>query len=427
MRRVRRWRVVGLGGAVVLLSIASAAASTSVGTAMVASTNSQAQISLLFSSSSPLFGVFEDVTSSSQGAPSVDLFSTTDFVHFTNITPPGPPSENGSIGEFTSASFPTPADGWVAESNEDGSDGYLLHTTDGGATWHETRQLWAGSGGLAKISFLSASDGWLAAGDPGDGTVILSATTDGGITWKTLLGSGAFFTELSDDLPSFSSPTVGIGVIASPGFAVSSPPHLPPRLLVGTDEVKLSTDGGASWSERSVPVADRGVRFFDEPSFFGPRGVLAVTVTPRATGNLGTATVDFDSTVDGGTTWMSSTKLRTTAQPRLDLQGASASGLPSVSEVALRTWWVLAVAPSGAIRVSRTIDGGRHWTTHTSSSLPRAPVAADAAGGVTAPASIQAVNATLAVAMVWTNPGSVPASYITSDGGSHWSHVTNLG
>jgi hypothetical protein len=374
----------------------------------------------LWSSSEPLFGVFEVLTSSRRGHPSVSLLSTRDFVHFTNITPPGPPSEQGTIGGWSSASFPTPADGWVAEANADSSEGFLFHTTDGGATWQLTRPLWSGSAGTAVVSFINAADGWLKSGDIGDGTLTFSATTDGGATWKTLLAEGTFNTDLGLSMPSFSDAKNGTGVISSPGQVVSSPPKLPPELSIDRDTVEATTDGGAAWITTAVPVAGRGVHFFNEPFFSGPNGVLAVTVTPRNTNSLGQATVDFDTTTDGGKIWTSASRLVSAAVPKVVAQGPDASGLPSVSEATTRSWWVLAVAPSGKISTYVTSDAGGHWVEPSDDSLPPVPLKADVFGGALLPASIQAVNSKMAVATVRTSPESTPRTYITLDGGARW-------
>ncbi len=399
-------------------SIPATAVATTPTTTPITATNTG--VTLLWSSPQPLFGVLEVLTSPRRGHPSVALLSTRDFVHFTNITPPGPPSEGGTIGGWSSASFPTPADGWVAEANADYSEGFLFHTTDGGITWQLTRPLWSGSAGTASVSFINAADGWLKAGDIGDGTLTFSATTDGGATWKTLLEEGTFNTDLDLAMPSFSDAEDGTGVISSPGQVVSSPPKFPPELSVDRNTVEATTDGGAAWFADAVPVAAHGVHFFNEPFFSGPNGVLAVTVTPRNTRGIGRATVDFDTTTDGGKVWTSHSRLVSAAVPKVVPQGPDASGLPSVSEATTRSWWILAVAPSGKISTYVTSDAGRNWVKPSDASLPLVPLEADVFGGALPPASVQAVSSKIAIATVWTSPESTPSAYITLDGGSKW-------
>jgi hypothetical protein len=274
---------------------------------------------------------------------------------------------------------------------------------------------------MASVSFINAADGWLKSGDIGDGTLTLSATTDGGATWKTLLDEGTFNTDLGLAMPSFSDAENGTGVISAPGLVDSPPPKRSPELSLDKNTVEATTDGGAAWIASAVPVAGHGVHFFNEPFFSGANGVLAITVTPHNTNSLGRAAVDFDTTTDGGKIWRPASRLVSAAVPNVIPQGPDASGLPSVSEATTRSWWVLAVAPSGKISTYVTSDAGRHWVKPRDDSLPLVPLKADVFGGALLPASIQAVNSKIAIAMVWTNPESSPRTYITLDAGTKWS------
>ena len=91
--------------------------------------------------------------------------------------PKGAPALTGL--QFTDAS-----DGWAVgtgfDDNGDVTEGWVLHTTNGGATWTRLTDL---SDVLATtVHFVNATDGWLG------GLNGVYATTDGGATWQRTAG-----------------------------------------------------------------------------------------------------------------------------------------------------------------------------------------------------------------------------------------------
>jgi hypothetical protein len=385
------------------------------------------QVSLLYSTAAPSFAVLQTLDQSALRPGSVfalriRLFATEDFVHFRDITPPGPPAENGTAGCYTSVSFPTPEDGWVAEGDADCSQGFLFHTTDGGSSWQLTEPLWSGNGGGASISFLNASDGWLLAGDGGDGTITFSRTTDGGSTWQPLLDEGAATTDLDDTMPTFSSPLDGFVV------ATGAIPPSAKAAAVLQSTLETTDDGGATWSPTAVPLPVRGEPLYETPTFFGPFGVLPVLVLHPDKAGLGPVTVAFDTTSDDGGSWSRSAAVASTAIAKAGQgDGTGGSGLPGAPSVAVASpddWWAMSVAPSGRIGVSVTRDAGARWTTREPRSLPVIPAVKSRLMDDPYPLSLQAVNGSTAFAVISLIASST--TYVTIDGGIRWRSAHRL-
>lgn len=383
-------------------------------------------VSVLSVSSAPLFGLLSEATTAADGMVSDRLFATDDFVHYRPLLAPAPPSENGVIGAFESASFPTQSEGWLVEGNADVSSGYLFETTDGGQTWQLVQDLWGGSGGNGAVFFLGPDDGWLAAGNIADDTYTLSRTTDGGQTWERLLAEGAFLSDLGLALPVFVNPERGFGVDTSVGFTRAPNPRVAKRVVESS--LRATSDGGAQWSAVTVPVVTSGAALYVLPTFSGADGVLPVLVKRNGAYEPGPVTVDFDATSNAGRTWASRSTVATTAVASVGSPGAAIGMLalvdaPSVATASPADWWVLSVAPSGRPTVYRTGDAGKHWVVLRGDGLPTVPLAADLRGGVPNPVKLVAVTSRIAFASLYTSAGSPPATYLTTDGGSHWGRV----
>jgi hypothetical protein len=428
--------LAGCGSSTVLSSIATAAQTS----------YPVHEVALLYSRPSPLLAVLQTTTLSRTGLASVQLLLTQDFTHFSAITPPGPPVEGGVIGGFASVSFPTPEDGWVVESDADHSAGFLFHTTDGGQGWELIRQLWSGSAGDASVFFADPEHGWLAAGDIADDTITFTRTTDGGETWLPLLSGGRFFSELDLTVPVFANSQRGFAAVSTVRFKNTFSPKCAstkkgclladaPRIEDST--VEATADGGASWSPISVPVASAGVKLYLPPAFFATMGVLPLLVMKNRGSTSGRVTVDFDVTTDDGRNWASISTLRTATFAKVGppdgdgfggLGAMAFAGAPSVGIAAPRDWWVLGATPSGRPTVYRTADAGKDWFSPQPRGLPIVPLAADRRDGVLDPVSIQAVTAEIAFATIATNLAPLfEMTYLTSDGGVHWSPLSNLG
>lgn len=401
--------------------------------------NPQIVTDVLYSSPSPPMAIVQEGTKPRVGSSSVRLLVTSDFVHFKDITPsvsllPQDQTSNAAIGGFSGASFPTPDDGWVVAGNADNSFGYLLHSTDGGTTWHLAipTPLWNGSAGGAQVSFIDPTYGWLAAGNPASNTETFSRTTDGGTTWQTVFNEDVFNETLSLQMPTFASPTLGFAGFSKVGFAKSSTIPAP---IKATGAFEETMNGGHTWSDVSLPIAGGGDRIFRSPVFFGSHGVEPILVMKasqvKSNGIIGSSLhgpvmVDFDTTDNVGATWSSTSVLATSAVG----EASPATGfaeLPAVSVATAKDWWVLSSAPSGLLTVDVTTDAGKHWKSPVERGLPTVPLAADQRGGATDPVEIVAVTSKIAVAEIYTNPAADRTPYLSLDGGAYWTRLKSLG
>ena len=123
--------------------------------------------------------------------------------------------------------FQTPRLGWAVNTN-----GQILRTTDGGATWEE--QFHDGSLYLRCIGFASDTRGWMGTLQPGSQ---LFETHDGGASW-----------ELVDDLPPLAPAAVcGLSVV-NESVAYASGTNYPFPASADPPRMMKTIDGGATWS-----------------------------------------------------------------------------------------------------------------------------------------------------------------------------------
>jgi len=185
------------------------------------------------------------------------------------------------------------------------ADGFLLHTTDGGANWD--RQAVGPQPGCrsscaaARLQFLSATQGWMLL----DGQA--SQTSDGGRTWTT---------PLTSTLPGPLSDLHFVDIRRGWG-------------VVNNGNIYATSDGGVTWTLSSAPAqAYSSVRFANASLGLavGPSGRIA-------------------RTIDGGATWSSRAS-------------ATRQDFTRVAFVDADTAW--AIGNNGA--VSRSGDGGATWT-----------------------------------------------------------------
>jgi len=250
-------------------------------------------------------------------------------------------------------------------------------------------------------------------------------TTDGGQTWQQLLDQGAFDQDLGLTMPAFASPTQGLGATSVVTFTRST--KLPaPRIVQST--LESTANGGVSWSSLSAPVVSRGMKLYEQPAFFGQRGVLPIVVKPQKGAKDAGARLDFDVSDDGGANWIPRSTLETTAMVKIGPYGATAPFLrsPVIAIATDQDWWVLSPAPSGRLTIYRSPDAGRRWIIEGAKGLPVVPLGADEFGGVLNPDSLHGISGTIAVADVYTNPAGSPQVYLTLDGGSRWTQMGRL-
>ena len=207
---------------------------------------------------------------------------------------------------LASVDFTSPRNGWVS-----GTNGALLHSTDGGAHWVRAHT-WSGSGSddLWSVDFTDARHGWVAGGNAATMTGFIRRTTDGGKTWtlqQSIAGHVLYGLKAPDcAVGGDSASGSGIAYYSADGgatwavangvptdrclFGVTSSPGGAPLWLVGTQGlVMTSTDGGAHWSAcGSTPVA---------------RDLTAASFTSATHGWVVGDCKELLHTTDGGATW----------------------------------------------------------------------------------------------------------------------------
>jgi len=349
------------------------------------------------------------------GQPST-LWMSTDLSHWRDVTPPASrqPFDGNQYVTFDQASFLDPSTGWVTTWNSWNLGVAIYRTADGGKSW-TTAPAGSGHGDHAGdadwIQLLTptvAFDENIAATAP---HMSLSVSTDAGASWHEL------YTDRPDSgqtLPPspFELPMVFTSQLR--GFAASA---IPPAEGQVDEGFFRTTDGGVSWTAATPPSArsatcppgDRHPAdgsavecLFALPSFSdATHAVLATEVVDGAH-----ATVGFDSTSDGGSSW----RLTTTVD--VPIPSVPADSYPKsyalVATPSSRSWWIVS-SGDGGVTTRVTADAGQHWSVTQSDVLG-------------APVTVGALDATHALLEtdITTSNGTTSAVYVTSDAGRSW-------
>ena len=231
---------------------------------------------------------------------------------------------------------------WVLVAGE-----YLARSTNRGDTW-EQRPLPNAEMAQPEISFVNAEEGWLNTGGSPETqcnrqTVGIWHTTDGGLTWQSLGSKGIGYSQCKHGL-SFIDPNRGF-------LAAEDPNHAP--------VIYRTVDGGRTWSA-SKPLPDPPGFKSATGGFTLQPGLVSAfgsTLLAPAFGQQSGVTVDyvFRST-DGGATWSY------LASRPLD------GGLAFVTE----SRWLQLIEPHQSLE---TVDQGRTWHPYPSDYSQAAPVA----------------------------------------------------
>jgi photosystem II stability/assembly factor-like uncharacterized protein len=181
-----------------------------------------------------------------------------------------------AMGDTMALRFISPVDGWAlgwgwGEAGSSNGHGFAAHTRDGGASWSQAA-LPDGIAGLRDVAFTDKSHGFAvgAAANAYPIDDVLLATTDGGATWQRR------------DLP------VG-GRVAAIDFADARHGVIAGSGAGGGHLILSTADGGDSWQVATVPPA--GGALYDVVLLDADRGFAV----GEKTGIL--------ATVDGGHTW----------------------------------------------------------------------------------------------------------------------------
>lgn len=207
-----------------------------------------------------------------------------------NTTPPGVTG----IGYSTNLSVLDVNTAWVLVPNADFFTGKLYRTTDGGLTWTSFDVPFGGK----NIQFLDASTG-LALADRGAGmgsdSVEMFQTSDGGATWLSVFNNDPNRPDSSGSLPLGGIKNGMTFLDANTGWVTGTRP------VDGEVYLFVTHDGGASWSQQSIPLPAgyESYQYMPQaPVFFGKDGFLPLVINLSITTDF-----TFYTTHDGGTTW----------------------------------------------------------------------------------------------------------------------------
>ena len=380
-----------------------------------ATPRSSSELTLLFSSASPVMGVVGE-SPSGPGSGTAALYVTHNFLTYARISTPALPPTVRDFSFVSDVSFPTATVGWAVDVAP-GSGVYLFETTDGGDQWRFVREVHAeANGAFGWVRFVSATIGWVGAGDIGsNGPSTLLRTDDGGQSWQALPvdPSAGNWTR-----PSFVTPSMGFlrGTVG-PG---------------GSTRLLETTDGGATWSPATLPLppAIAGTVFPGLPKMFGRVGVLPLVAGPQptelTTGERPRVTLAFDETSDGGRTWTAGPTLPSSAVTGFSTVQGGTGWIAAGPAAAVETptdWLVLAPEKSGKITVRATHDAGSTWSTEAGRGLPTIHVASLFDHQINTPLVLQAVTSRIALVVAQTSPSGW-STYVTIDGGAKWSLLT---
>lgn len=347
---------------------------------------------------------------------SQQIWHTTDGgLTWTLLAPPRALNRNGAGDTFF---FLDESHAWITELVIAGAgSGSLVtvRTVDGGKTWQQGAPVGAKFGSSIAEYFLDANSGWLAITTglmPNNEWPAVYVTTDGGLHW-TLQASQAGQDSApsglmpgSADLTFVSSATgwltIGLYTGRSTGSNGSGTAYFFARTMI-----LVTHDGGRTWSNQPLPVAQPDGAILDAPVFFGSRqGVIVIHAIVPASPVATTLLV----TSDAGRTW--------TARP---LQWAY---IWSIQFVDATHGWAVAGPGSDFVKfpdsqtiplpLYRTDDGGLTWTPVTSN--------LNFLSGQDRVTDIHFVDQQTGFATVWNDGG--PLEMLRSDdSGRNWSVV----
>ncbi len=289
----------------------------------------------------------------------------------------------------------------------------LAASADGGQTWVVVDPELP-TGYPSQIEFADAEHGYLWGGPPSaGGTAGLWTSADGGRTWSEE-PIGPVVSDVSAIGPDVWA-VVGSCPITARTTGLSCPLA-----------VDISIDDGATWS---ATAATPPLSFVPTPAL-GDQGLELARITRSRAYLLSygpTAAPRLIYTADDGQSWVT----------RVDpCPGTSASGQQVAASATTDLWMLcgsVAGAGSQAKELFRSQDGGQQWDLAASASTPGlVPATGSAAGsglptvGYVSPYSLGHENlAVLTAATAWLFPDGSEVFH-TSDGGSHWSPLTQL-
>ncbi len=263
------------------------------------------------------------------------LRTTDGGVHWKNVTPHGTTTSQNSIADFPTASIASIATPWANAAITQ-----VLHTTDGGETW---QQATIHMPFVRQICFVDSQHGWiLAAVRPPGGaaeSVIVFRTTDGGKTWVNVATALIADATPPGRLP-YGGQKSGMSFLNAYTGWVTGTVSLPNLAWL-----YVTHDGGSTWRQQSLlmppGVASARLSILSPTFFSAADGILPISFSNVTTDN--DFAIDIYATHDSGRTWQSTAPV--------------SAALRSILGFAdMQHWW----ATDGTILYS-TDDGGNHW------------------------------------------------------------------
>jgi photosystem II stability/assembly factor-like uncharacterized protein len=346
------------------------------------------------------------------------LLISTNLRTWRNITPPGARLANPGHGYsyFEHVSFLNSQIGWV-ESWNPGTVGVRIYRTiDGGVHWSSTNAgtHTASAGGTTLIDALSAATAYRDTLQPTGESQDLAVTTDGGTHWHSVFTEppgvgGRRLRGPYEMAPLFLTPSTGF---AADGISLNDNP-----LLTETAGYLFVThDGGRRWARLEAPRAVRcrgsvvtGVSCpYGLPTFSDADNAIL----PYVVRTNKSASVGFDTTVDGGRTWQIAAYLRlptSSARPQPADAYIRPGTYPLVSIASAQVWWV-AVPTASGFELWRTTDAGHTWSRRSHIDFHGRPDMLQALGP----------NRAWMTATVGQPNAMHDLLFTTSDAGRHW-------
>ena len=180
--------------------------------------------------------------------------------------------------------------------------------------------------------------------------------------------------------------------------------------LVGGTRLFRSSDRGATWEERGVPV---GIPIGDIAMINALQGWLSSPGSPAT--QCQAQAVGIYQTSDAAATW-----------PRVYQSDVASDTLckGGLFFADVQRGFLTLTSPNSTVAIQRTIDGGRTWT--RSQPLPDPPGFTSATAGSTLAAGrVKAVGTTLFVSAIASGSGSSKAhAYRSTDGGATWVYAS---
>jgi photosystem II stability/assembly factor-like uncharacterized protein len=313
------------------------------------------------------------------------LYTTDGGVVWKNVTPPGAALMRNSIADFRTASIAS-----IATPRPDGASTQVLHSADGGQTWQQaTIQMPF----PRQISFVDAQHGWLlAAVRPPDGAaepVSVFRTADGGKTWSNV--STALFSDATPPgrLPYGGQKTGMRFLDSSTGWITGTVP------LANLAWLYITHDGGSTWQQQVLlmpPGVPRARLTVLAPTFSSVNDGILPVIFSDVTTDSAIATAIY-TTHDGGKTWRSTVPVPA-ALPLLsfaDMQhgwatdgtvlystdnggdhwmklfpNKSFKNIAQLDFISDKVGWAISSTASTSSTLLKTVDGGRTWTTISS-------------------------------------------------------------